>query len=79
MRIQTQLDKIERDLAKVAKYVSQAKTLDAKHAFNAGRTCDAIIIQAAIIGGLAREVQGMKGAKKRLVAAVREALGYTYP
>ena len=76
MRIQTQLERIERDLAKVAKHVAQAKGLDAKHAFNAGRTCDGIIQTAAIIGGIAREVQGVKGAKKRLVEKVRTALGF---
>jgi hypothetical protein len=79
MRIQAQLERIERDLAKVSKHVAQYEGIDARQAFNIGRTCDGICETAAIIGGAFREAEGRKGAKERLVKKVRAALGFLYP
>jgi len=70
MKIQTQLEQIKRDLAKASKYIAQTNGLDAKHAFNVGRTCNDIAELAAIIGGVAREVQSVKGVKRKLVEEV---------
>jgi hypothetical protein len=82
MKIQTQLNRIERELDKVAQYIGgspQSRGVDTREAFKVAQTCTQICETAAIIAGQARETLGNKGVKKRLVTKVRKALGFVYP
>jgi hypothetical protein len=79
MQIQQQLSRIERDLSKIAKHVAQYEGIEIEQAFKIATTCTQICETSAIIAGSAREIQGRKGAKKRLVTKVRTALGFLYP
>lgn len=79
MKIQTQLNRIERELSKVATDVAPRNAIKPVEAFEVAKRCTEICETAAIIAGQAREVMGVKNAKKRLFKKVRTALGFVYP
>ena len=79
MKIQKQLDRIERQLGDVAHLAIFEANLNAQNAFEVAKRCTEICETAAMIIGRSREAMGRKDAKKRLVKKVRTALGFVYP
>jgi hypothetical protein len=76
MKIAAQLNRIEKDLGKVLKQITQDKGIETAVAFGVGSTAMAICENAACVAGLAREAMGKKDAKARLRRSVRKALGF---
>lgn len=79
IQVKRQLTRIERELSRVAKHAANHSGITPTEAFGIGTTCMQIIETAAMLMGEAREVQGRKGAQKRLTKRIRKALGYVYP
>ena len=79
IRVKQQLNRIERELSRVVKHAAKHSRIAPTEAFGIGTTCMQIIETAATLMGEAQEVQGLKGAQKRLTKRIRKALGYVYP
>lgn len=78
MRSIKQLTKIERDMSAIAQGLTLLLKLKPQDATQIGILAAQVCETAAIITGATREVQGKKGAKKRIREKVRAALGYLY-